>query len=383
MENLTHKKILYIITKSNWGGAQAYVYTLARHFAGTGAKVVVALGGTGAANASAGLLADKLESEKISTVFLSSFARDISIFREAKAFFELLRVIRAERPEVLHLNSSKAGGLGALAGRIAGVRNIVFTSHGLAYDEDRSLLPRTLIWLSTWITILLTHTTIVISEDNLVRARRLPFCSKKVRLVHNGIDSYTLLDRDSARAHLLPHSQRDGKVWIGTIAELTRNKALPYLVRAAAQLKKKGCSFELSIIGVGEEQEILEGLISTEGVSDCVHLLGFVANAGTYLSAFDIFTLVSVKEGLPYVLLEAAHAKCVVVGTRIPGITDIIDETTGVLVEPKNVEEIVVALETLLSSQEKRMELGEAVRRKVSEKFSVEKMFEKIASIYN
>ncbi len=381
METLAAKKILFVITKSNWGGAQEYVYTLATRFAGAGGNVLVALGGTGEAGASAGLLSTRLAEAGVRTIFISSFARDISITRDFSVFFELLRIVRSEKPDVLHLNSSKAGGLGSLAGRIAGVRRIVFTSHGLAYDEDRPFFIKIFIWLSTWTTFLLAHRTIVISRDAYARARRFPFCKHTIRLVHNGIAPFHPLERISARKKLIP-SMSDRDVWIGTIAELTRNKALSYLIRAAALLKKRGRAFVLCIIGEGENRIVLEKLILHEQLSENVFLLGFVPNARLYLSAFDIFTLLSVKEGLPYVLLEAAQAHCAVVGSRISGTTDIVDEQTGILVEAKNVESAERALEMLIDNPQKRLTLGEALRRKVLVEFSIEQMLEKTAAVY-
>ena len=118
----TKRKILFVITKSNWGGAQRYVYDLAAALPKGEFEVVVALGGTGEASAQTGLLAERLKEASVRTIFLSSFTRDIYFFGEFKAFFELLKVIREERPDTLHLNSSKAGGIGSVAGRIAGVR---------------------------------------------------------------------------------------------------------------------------------------------------------------------------------------------------------------------------------------------------------------------
>ncbi|MDP2665789.1 MAG: glycosyltransferase [bacterium] len=381
MNELPNSKILFVITKSNWGGAQAYVYTLATHLKSAGVEVAVALGGTGAAGATAGLLADKLASSGIRTIFLKTFARDISILREVKAFIELRRVIREERPDVLHLNSSKAGGIGAFAGRLAGIQKIVFTSHGLAYDEDRSFLTRVFRWFATWATFALSHRIILISKDTYRRARYFPFCRNKMHLVYNGIAPEPVLDRLTARARLLPHLV-SGRVWIGTIAELTPNKALDSLVNAAALLRKNGHLFTLCIISDGEERLTLERLIARENLSEYVHLIGFLPHAAQYLRAFDIFTLTSTKEGLPYVLLEAAQAECAVVGTRIPGITDIIDAETGILVEPKNVSEIASSLETLIVNEPKRLALGKALRKKVSENFSIEQMLKKTGEVY-
>src|SRR5688500_13512450 len=122
MRRVTGKKILFVITKSNWGGAQEYVYTLARRFHAVGAEGAVAFGGTGAKGAAVGLLDARLKEAGVRTCFIGAFTRDVGFVREIKAFFELFSVIRRERPDILHLNSSKAGGLGGVAGRVLGVR---------------------------------------------------------------------------------------------------------------------------------------------------------------------------------------------------------------------------------------------------------------------
>src|SRR5690348_6940862 len=108
------KKILYVITKSNWGGAQRYVFDLATHLP-AGYEPVVALGGTGGAGAGTGLLAEKLKAAGIRVVYVQAFMRDISVTKDLGALAELTRLFKKERPDAVHLNSSKAGGVGALA----------------------------------------------------------------------------------------------------------------------------------------------------------------------------------------------------------------------------------------------------------------------------
>ncbi len=381
MPRPNRKKILFVITKSNWGGAQAYVYTLATHFHTQGYDVAVALGGTGLQNAGRGELAEKLEAVGIRTIFVRSFMRDVSLTKEFRTFTELKAIIRSEKPDVVHLNSSKAGGIGALVARLTQVPNIIFTSHGLAYDEDRPTLIRGLIKIMTWFTFLLAHKVIVISNDNAMRARALPFCRQKIHLIYNGIGPTEGMPRDQARAQLAPQAISTS-LWVGTIAELTRNKGLSYLIKAAGLLKKQGRSFALVIIGRGEDRATLEDLARDEEVADRVHFAGFVPQAPKYLSAFDIFVLPSVKEGLPYVLLEAAQASCAVVGSNIPGVTDIIDKSTGILFEPKNERALAKALDTLIADTELRSTLGGALHEKVVHEFSLQNMFGAIENLY-
>ena len=377
----TRKKILYVITKSNWGGAQRYVFELATALQKT-ADVVVALGGTGNAGASQGRLANQLSTTGIRTIFISEFMRDISFLREFKAFFTLLKLYKAEKPDVVHLNSSKAGGLGALAARIAGVKKIVFTVHGLPYDEDRQPLYRFLISLATWTTIALCHQAIVLSKNDFARTKRLPFIGKKINLIYNGIgETETAETHDAARQKLgIP---LDTTPLIGTIAEFTKNKGLSFLVRAFVNLRKENVDARLCLIGNGELYPSIAAFIKENNLSDRVFLPGFIADADRYLTAFDIFALPSIKEGLPYVILEAGRAGLPVVATAVGGIPEIItDMESGIIVRPFQSKELKAALQFLIENPEKRKSFGTALQEKIRRTFSKETMIHAIETLY-
>ena len=138
------KKVLFVITKSNWGGAQRYVYDLATALPKDQFEVKVIFGGTQEVGGSYGMLDTnlKIKAPEVQRIFVPSLIRDISIGKDIKSFFELLRLFKKLRPDIVHLNSSKAGGVGALAARFAGVPKIIFTVHGLPEDEARGVLAR-------------------------------------------------------------------------------------------------------------------------------------------------------------------------------------------------------------------------------------------------
>jgi Glycosyltransferase Family 4 len=126
----TRKKVLFLITKSNWGGAQRYVYDLATNLDLTKFMPVVALGGDGP-------LSQMLQNAQIPVVGLTQMRNSTSLKQAWSSYWELVRVIKSEKPDVLHLNSSVAGLVGAIAGRFARVPHIIFTAHGWAFNEDR------------------------------------------------------------------------------------------------------------------------------------------------------------------------------------------------------------------------------------------------------
>ena len=122
-------KILYAITKSNWGGAQRHLFDLATKMKERGHTPVVALGGDG-------ILRKKLEDTGIKTYTIAKLSRDIALSKDAGSFKELFSVIKREKPDVLHLHSPKAAGLGALAGKLLRVKKIVYTVHGWTFNEE-------------------------------------------------------------------------------------------------------------------------------------------------------------------------------------------------------------------------------------------------------
>lgn len=303
------KKVLYLITKATWGGAQKYVFDLATHLPSERSEAVVVFGQTGA-------LAEKLTQAGIRTLTLPSLGRDVALVSDTKSFFGLLRCIRAEKPNVVHLNSSKAAALGALAARLSSVPRIVFTVHGWPFREQRSAFSKALIWLISWVTALLSHTIICVSEYDLAQAKRMPLISKKAIRIYNGI----YLDETFGSGDVIRSSFPAGVHIIGSIGELNKNKNHLSLIERA----HNDTSLYVAIVGDGELRSMLEQKIREYGLSDRVKLFGFLP-ARDVLKGFDTFALPSLKEGLPYVLLEAKLAGLPIEANRVGGVGEILD----------------------------------------------------------
>lgn len=309
METSTKKKILFVITKSNWGGAQKYVYDLATALPKDTFDVSVAFGQTG-------LLAKKLEAARINTCPISSLQRDISVTADVKSFFELLQLFRTEKPDVVHLNSSKAAGIGALAARIARVPKIIFTAHGWPFWEQRNPISRGLMYFFSWLTALLSHNIIVVSDYDLAVALKMPLVDHKTIRIYNGID----LNSPLGSADVIRHSFPQGARITGTIGELTKNKNQVSLIEQA----KNDLEMFVAIVGDGEDRTLLEAKIKEYGLEERVRLFGFMT-ASEVLRGFDVFALPSLKEGLPYVLLEAKAAGLPIVANHVGGVGEILD----------------------------------------------------------
>ncbi|MDP2655636.1 MAG: glycosyltransferase [bacterium] len=303
------KKILFVITKSNWGGAQRYVYDLATALPKNEFEVNVAFGQDG-------LLAKKLRDADITTFPIMAMKRDMSVIADIKSFFELLQLFRAEKPDVVHLNSSKAGGVGAFAARLAGVKRIIFTAHGWPFWEHRNILARSAIWLASWTTMLLAHTTICISDFDMRVSSHMPFVGRKAVRIYNGIDLHMQFGSGEKIRNAFPN----GVTITGTVGELNKNKNHIALIEEA----RKNPNMYVAIIGEGELHKWLETKIKEYRLQDRVKLFGFM-HASEVLRGFDVFALQSIKEGLPYVLLEAKAAGLPIVADRVGGVDEILD----------------------------------------------------------
>jgi len=383
-------KVLYAISRSYFGGAQRYVHDLITNLPPS-YKPIAAVG-------EGEHLPHMLEKDDIRVHRLFHSRRSVANpFKDCAAIYELYTVLIHENPHVLHLNSSKVGFTGSVAARLYNLRQhvrrvlfqhdaprcrIIFTAHGWAFMEERPWFERSAYRLLQWWTVLMCHTVICVAD--IVRTHMLswPLTRHKLIVIHNGITPPTLKPRTEAREKLLPG--HDDAIWIGTVSELVPNKGIDLICEAFSRLIHAFPNALFIVMGEGDERTRLKQLIEQHGISDRVHLLGHIPDASAYLKAFDIFTLTSRKEGFPYTLLEAGHAKLPVIASRVGGIPELIENTvSGILVRPRNVREIESALRYLLEQSDTRATLGTDLPATVSTRFSLEHMVKETQNAYS
>lgn len=378
-------KILYVITKSNFGGAQRYVYDLATTLPPEAYEVKVISGGKGT-------LTERLTERNIPTISIPYLARDINIVDEVRSFFDLLQIFRTESPDIVHLNSSKIGGLGALAGRIHNLfqrlsakdqaqrANIVFTVHGWPFNENRPHWQKSLIRILSWMTALLSHTVITVSERDMQQGKQLWGMKDTMVHIYNGIATPDFLPQDKARAELNIPSH---KTVVGSLGELHTNKGFEYAIKAVARAIEKGADLTYCIIGDGEEKTSLKRQISSLHMEDHIHIIPPQGDDARFLRAFDIFLLPSTKEGFPYVLLEAGYAGLPVIASRVGGIPEVIvDNQTGVLVPPGDVDALTEELTSLATNPDTRPGLANKLSYRVTQGFTRERMVRQTQAVY-
>lgn len=389
MKEIGKTKVLFCITKGNFGGAQKYVFDLATNLPKERFETVVAAGTKDGAS-----LKEKLGIKKVRVIDLQSSEREIGPKKDLQTFFDLLRIIKEENPDIVHLNSSKIGFLGALSVLYLKIFNFlfrnsylvprsIFTSHGWAFNEEkRSSLSKSVFYIAHYLTVILCDTTIAVSQKTKDDIAWLPFIKNKMVVVHNGINDFKSLTKKEASEII---GGTDGKKLLLTIAELHKNKGIDVALRGIAMLPEQYKSLiAYRVVGEGEERANLEKFSKELGLSQIVQFLGFIEDAKKILPGADIFMLPSRTENLPFAILEAGIKGLPIIAASVGGIPEIIqDMKNGILVHPQNPKEIAEAITYMLDHKAKSKEFGVAIKNTVTENFSLEKMLSKTIDLYN
>ncbi|MDP1625322.1 MAG: glycosyltransferase [bacterium] len=376
MTETARRKLLIVITKSNFGGAQRYVFDLARSLKDK-YDIVVACGSDHAGN---GLLVERLKSVGVRVAPITSLGRDMNLWKDFLSLLSLIKIVHAEKPDIVHLNSAKAAGLGAVARLIAHRKaRSVFTAHAWAFNEDRNEVSRAFIAFFHWLTIMLAHKTIAVSEGVKRQVEHMPKVAGRIQVVHLGIDKPIFYGKKNARTVLgIPE-----KVFsIGTIAELHKVKGLAY---ALDGMKSLPFPFTYTIVGTGDLKDELAAQIAADPkLKESVRMAGFIPDAATLIPAFDVFLLPSLSEAFGYVLLESGYANVPVIATSVGGIPEIIEDMrSGALIHAKQPKEITQALRFAHDNVYTMKQLGGELNRHVNARFSVARMVSETETVYD
>jgi len=202
-----------------------------------------------------------------------------------------------------------------------------------------------------------------------------PFLKERISYIPNRLPYIPFKSKGEARlflTHLMQVTQNDSSIlWIGTIGEYVKNKNLLLAIQSVERLIASGTRCYYFIIGANEgERARLQEYIEVHGLTDSVFLTGFIDSAREYLLAFDIFVLPSLKEGLPYALLEAGQAKIATIASNVGGIPEIIENgVSGILIHPQNEQELLKAMKALANNEGLRNEYAQRLNDSVVAKY--------------
>ena len=398
METINKKKILFIVTQSEFGGAQRYVYEMTSSLPKEKYSVLVAAG------QGDGQLLQKIRLTGTPSLSLKHMKRTPYPWHVLFSVLEIYRLLKKERPDTLFLCSTTAGFIGSLASFLYRLHassfkfQVIYRIGGWSFRDPRPWgMNKIIFWLEK-LTSPLKDRIIVNSQVDLDIALKYKVCPPtKITKIYNGIDVDKLqfFAKEQAREELqklLPktYSVKHETFLIGTVANFYKTKGLEYLIEAVHVLNKRlefhvptqTSNFKILIIGEGRERKKLESLIKKYNLDNKVFLLGQIFDAYKYLKAFDVFILPSLKEGFPWIILETMAANIPIIATEVGAIPEIIkDEQEGILIESKDSKIVADKILWVLNNKDEAGRMASRAKEKLKG-FKLEKMIRKTETMF-
>lgn len=348
------KKVLYVISDSQFGGGSQHVLDLLENINRKKYTPILISRNSD--------IARKLcKNTKCYIVPLQSRI-DMGSVRKIK------KIIIKEKPDILHLHSTRAGILGTLAGKDYGLK-IIYTEHLFTKDylpENRfiHLMQKTAFKkLARYIAKVIAVSNAV--KDYLVHENVFP--ADKIMVIYNG-----------AKFLANKNIYNRKKMIIGTVGSLAHIKGYDYLIKSLGELKSP---YLLKIIGTGEEKDNLSNLAHCLKLHKNIEFLGNVANLDREIAFFDIYVQPSISESFGLGIAQAMSAGIPVIASNVGGIPEIVAKC-GILIEPKDIVGLTSALKKLIKNSKLRKKLGDCGQERIRKNFSIAKMINLTEKLY-
>jgi glycosyltransferase involved in cell wall biosynthesis len=376
-------RVARVIARLNIGGPAQHVTLLA---AGLDRARFATTLITGVVGEGEGDYTEAARARGVEPVVIPELGRAIRPSRDLVVLYKLVRLFRHLRPDIVHTHTAKAGALGRLAARVAGVPVTVHTFHGHVLEGYFSpAATRTFLAIERW---LARGTDRLITVSPRLRAQLLAMGigrPDQMEVVPLGLDlgRFRLGRGASAPALRASLGLAPGTPLLGSVGRLVPIKDHPTLFRAVAQLGTDGEAAHLVVVGDGEDRLALARLAQALGVSARVHFLGWRADLETIVNELDVVICSSRNEGTPVALIEAMAAGVAVLSTEVGGVADLVTHgETGWLVPPGDPTAMAGAIRRLLAEPNLRARLAAAGQGVALDRHDVTRLIARIEQLY-
>ena len=378
---LTHKetspvRLLHIVGESRFGGIAKIILPLGKITQAEGWQVDVLTTDP--------VVQQAVKQHGLGLVNLDVIRRKIRPVWDLRGLVRLTRFLRSEPYQIVHTHTSKAGFVGRLAARLAGVPVIVHTAHGFAFHEDSPASVRRFYSTLERLASRWCDRIVTVSEFHRTWAIELRMCSpRRIIAIPNGT-AEVVRTREVGLAEVRREmGARHGDLVILSMARLAPDKGLEYLIEAAAMLPRTGRRIRVVIAGDGPDRERLEQLAARLGVTDRVVFLGFREDVGDLLAASDLVVLPSLREGLSIALLEAMAAGKPIVASSIGSQREVASRADmALLVRPADSLALTEAITRLAGNEALMARLGASARALYESRYTEHRMLQSYRQLY-
>ena len=383
-------KIVHIITRLILGGAQENTLITCKLLAERGHDVTLI---TGPAIGPEGALFEQTKTSGYETIVIDNLRRAINPVYDIPAYLELKKILKRLDPDIVHTHSAKAGILGRYAGWALKKPDgnkpmVIHTIHGLAFHKYQNVLLNKFYIAIEKATG--QHTDAFLTVANVMTEKSKAAgigLDKPYTTAYSAIEEGAFLTppgptaiTDFRRKHTIPNEA----VVIVKVARLFDLKGHEYVIESARRLAAKHDNCIWLFVGDGSLTEQLKNQIRFAGLEHRFKFTGLLPPEKIPLAihSSDILVHCSLREGLARVLPQAMLCGKPVVSFDIDGAKEIVNEGTGFLIEPENINQLTDTCAALIQDAELRRQLGQNGRQFVKEKFAPDTMVDTIEKVY-
>jgi len=377
-------RILRVIARLNMGGPAHHVGLLGSRLDPNRYETLLLHGEVGAGEAS---LDELVRSHGVAMEAIPGLRPELRPRDDLRALLRLVRVVRRERPDILHTHTAKAGMLGRLAAVLAGRPRpiVVHTYHGHVLEGYFGPLRNAFYRGLERRLARVSDRLIGVSQATVDDLVRLHIADRsKFRAIPIGLDLDRFLEppvgaREAFRSEA---GVSDGELLLSYVGRLAPIKRIDVMLRAFAKARTLGAPVRLALVGDGSLRPELEQLAASLGVREHVWFAGYREDVAPVAAGADIALLTSDNEGTPVSLIEAAAAANPSVATAVGGVADVITPETGILAPAGDVDALAAAIAKLASDADTRARMGAQARLHIRDRFSAERLASDIDRLY-
>jgi glycosyltransferase involved in cell wall biosynthesis len=369
-------RLLHIVGESRYGGAARIILRLGQVAQAEGWQVDILTTDP--------VFQQAVKQHGLGLVNLNVIRREIRPVWDLRGLVRLTSFLHSEPYRIVHTHTSKAGFVGRLAARLAGVPVIIHTAHGFAFHEDSPASVRRFYSALERLASRWCDRIVSVSEFHRTWAIELGMCHpRRIVAIPNGIAEAVRNRKVGLPEVRREMGARHGDLVILSMARLAPDKGLEYLIEAAAILPRTGRRIRIMIAGDGPQRERLEQLAGRLGVTDRVVFLGFREDVGDLLAASDLVVLPSLREGLSIALLEAMAAGKPIVATTIGSQREVASRADmALLVPPADTLALSQAIVRLSCDEALMARLGASARALYESRYTENRMLQSYRQLY-
>ncbi len=374
-------RIMRIIARLNVGGPARHVVLLNANLERSQYSNLLVTGMEGVRE---GSMKDLVATHQLDMEIIPELGREIALKNDLFVLWKLYRLMRQYRPHIVHTHTAKAGLVGRIAARLAGISIVLHTFHGHVFHGYFSPAKTQLcIGLEKFCAIL-SDRIVTISDrlkEEIAAYGVAPL--EKIETIPLGFDlsPFIAQNRYPGDFRTSIGFPARGKL-IAAVGRLVPIKNIPLLLEALAIARQSDPQIYLALIGDGQLRSHLETRARDLGIAEAVIFTGWRQDLPQIYADLDAVIISSDNEGTPASLIEAMATGCPVISTRVGGVPDLVTPARGRTVPPQNPQSLARAILDLWQNPEKTRDLADNAREYARETYNAQRLIGDIAQLY-